>query len=66
MLLVRRWLIWGIVVSVVVGLGVEGIVLLVIVTWFQWIVMFVVLVVSVRVVDVLYGVLRMKSQQNTR
>jgi len=34
MLLVRRWLIWGIIVSVVVGLGVEGIVLLVIVTWF--------------------------------
>ncbi len=55
----RRWLIWGIVVSVVVSLGVEDIVLLVIVARFQWVVIFVVLVVSVGVIDVLYRVLRM-------
>lgn len=52
-------MIWGIVVSVVVSLGVEDIVLLVIVARFQWVVIFVVLVVSVGVIDVLYRVLRM-------
>ena len=54
-----RWLIWGIIVSIVVGFRVQGIVLLVIMTWFQRIVMFVVLVVSEGVVDVLHRVLWM-------
>ena len=57
MLLMRGWLIWGIVVSVMVGFRVECIVLLVIVAWFQWIGMLIVLVVSEGIVYVLYRIL---------
>lgn len=57
MLLVGRWLVGWLIVCIVVLLGVDCVVLLIVVSWIKGIMLLILLIVTVRIVNVLDRVL---------